>query len=119
VIVARDRRGVTSDAVLPKSNRVSITAAPDVVVTPAAEFCCDGGTAIVACARKAGLPAHILPAPGKPNSKAPDFHINNVNADHGRLKEWLGRLHGVATKGLSNRLGWRRTCRDRTPHRML
>ena len=38
----------------------------------------------------------------------PDFHINNVNAYHGRLKEWMRRFHGVATKNLPNYLGWRR-----------
>jgi transposase-like protein len=109
VIVARDRQGATTDAVLPKLNRVSIAAALDGAVTPANEFCCDGGTAIVAFARRAGIPAHVLPMPGKPNPKEPDFHINNVNAYHSRLKEWLCRFHGVATKNLPNYLGWRRT----------
>jgi transposase-like protein len=109
VIVARDRQGATTDAVLPKLNRVSIAAALGGVVTSANEFCCDGGTAIVAFARRAGIPAHVLPMPGKPNPKAPDFHLNNVNAYHGRLKEWLRRFHGVATKNLPNYLGWRRT----------
>lgn len=109
VIVARDREGSTTDAVLPRLNRVSIAAALGGLVTPANQFCCDGGNAIVAFARKAGIPTHILPAPGKPNPQAPDFHINNVNAYHGRLKEWLRRFHGVATKNLPNYLGWRRT----------
>jgi len=109
VIVARDRQGATTDAVLPKLNRVSIAAALDGAVTLANEFCCDGGTAIVAFARRAGIPAHVLPMPGKPNPKEPDFHINNVNAYHSRLKEWLCRFHGVATKNLPNYLGWRRT----------
>jgi transposase-like protein len=108
VIVARDRQGATTDAVLPKLNRVSIAAALGGVVTPSNEFCCDGGTAIVAFARKAGIPTHVLPLPGKPNPRAPEFHINNVNAYHGRLKEWLRRFHGVATKNLPNYLGWRR-----------
>src|SRR5487761_1118529 len=108
VIVARDRQGATTDAVLPKLNRASIAAALGGVVTPANEFCCDGGTAIVAFARRAGIAAHILPMPGKPNPKAPEFHLNNVNAYHGRLKEWLRRFHGVATKNLPNYLGWRR-----------
>jgi hypothetical protein len=62
---------------------VSIAAALGGVVTSDNEFCCDGGTAIVAFARRAGIPAHILPMPGKPNPKAPDFHLNNVNAYHG------------------------------------
>jgi transposase-like protein len=109
VLVARDRQGATTDAVLPKLNRVSITAALGGIVTSANEFCCDGGTAIVAFARRAGIPTHILPVPGKPNPQAPDFHINNVNAYHSRLKEWLRPFHGVATKNLPNYLGWRRT----------
>jgi transposase-like protein len=108
VIVARDRHGATTDAVLPRLNRASIAEALGGIVTPANEFCCDGGSAIVAFARKAGIPAHILPAPGKPNPRAPEFHINNVNAYHGRLKEWMRRFHGVATKNLPNYLGWRR-----------
>jgi len=109
VIVARDRQGATTDAVLPKLNRASIATALDGVVTSANAFCCDGGTAIVAFARRAGIAAHILPTPGKPSPQAPDFHLNNVNAYHGRLKEWLRRFHGVATKNLPNYLGWRRT----------
>ena len=109
VIVARDRQGATTDAVLPKLNRMSIAAALGGVVTSANAFCCDGGTAIIAFARHAGILAHILPRPGKPNPQAPDFHLNNVNAYHGRLKEWLRRFHGVATKNLPNYLGWRRT----------
>lgn len=109
VLVARDRHGATTDAVLPKLNRVSIATALDGIVTPANEFCCDGGTAIIAFARRAGIPTHILPMPGKPKPNALDFHINNVNAYHGRLKEWLRRFHGVATKNLPNYLGWRRT----------
>ncbi len=108
VIVARDRNGATIDAVLPKLNRVSIAAVLGGVVTPANQFCCDGGTAIVAFARKAAIPAHVVPAPGNPSPEAPDFHINNVNAYHSRLKEWMRRFHGVATKNLPNYLGWRR-----------
>lgn len=109
VIVARDRHGATTDAVLPRLNRASIAAALEGVVTPANAFCCDGGGTIVAFARRAGIAAHVLPRPGKPDPLAPDFHLNNVNAYHGRLKEWLRRFHGVATKNLPNYLGWRRT----------
>ena len=50
VIVARHRQGATTDAVLPKLNRVPIAAALGGVVSPTNEFCCDGGTAIVASA---------------------------------------------------------------------
>jgi hypothetical protein len=98
VIVARDRQGATTDAVLAKLNRVSIAAALDGVVSPANALCCDGGGAIVAFARRAGIAAHVLPRPGKPDPTEPEFHLNNVNAYHGRLKEWLRRFHGVAPK---------------------
>lgn len=109
VLVVRDRTGSTTDAVLPKLNRDSVTAALEGVVTPANQLCCDGGKAIVAFARKAKIPCHILPAPGGPRPEAPNLHINNVNAYHGRLKEWLRPFHGVATKYLDHYLGWRRT----------
>ena len=39
-----------------------------------------------------------MPSPGKPTPEAPHLHINNVNAHHGRLKQWLNRFNGVATK---------------------
>ncbi|MGH7042912.1 MAG: IS1595 family transposase [Acetobacteraceae bacterium] len=109
VLVARDRLGATTDAVLAKLDRVSIVSALSGVVTPANELCCDGGKALLAFARRAGIPVHVLPVPGKPSPQAPHFHINNVNAYHGRLKEWMRRFHGVATKNLPNYLGWRRT----------
>jgi transposase-like protein len=108
VIVARDRTGATIDAVLPKLDRASIDSVLGGVITPANQFCCDGGTAILAFARRAGIPVHVLPAPGKPDPKAPDLHITPVNAYHGRFKEWMRRFHGVATKNLPNYLGWRR-----------
>ena len=37
------------------------------------------------------------------------LRVQNVNASHGRLKGWMGRLDGVATRYLPNYLGWRRT----------
>jgi hypothetical protein len=36
------------------------------------------------------------------------FHIQNVNAYDSRLKGWMRRFHGVATKYLKSYLGWRR-----------
>ena len=35
------------------------------------------------------------------------IHVQNVNAYHSRFKEWLRHFHGVATRYLSNYLGWR------------
>lgn len=109
VLVARDRAGTTIDGVLPKLDRASVTAVLAGVVTSDNEVCCDGGKAIAAFARAGGIPYHVLPKPGRPKPEAPHLHINNVNAYHSRLKEWLRPFHGVATKNLTHYLGWRRT----------
>jgi transposase-like protein len=109
VLIARDRDGRTTDAVLPRLDRASVTAALAGVVTSDNQLCCDGGKAIVGFARRAHIPLCILPAPGGPRPDAPNLHINNINAYHGRLKEWLRPFHGVATKYLDRYLGWRRT----------
>lgn len=45
-------------------------------ITRPAELCCDGGAAITAFARRAGLTFHVLPAPGLPRPEAPELHIN-------------------------------------------
>jgi len=108
IMVARDRTGATIDAVLPRLDAASITAALGHVITRPAELCCDGGSAITAFARRARLKFHVLPAPGIPKPEAPMLHINNVNAYHGRLKEWMRRFHGVATENLPGYLSWRR-----------
>src|SRR4051812_18139957 len=70
ILVARDRTGQTTDAVLPSLSRAAVTAALDGVVGADNQLCCDGGKAI-ACS--------ILPKPGGPRPEAPNLHINNVN----------------------------------------
>jgi transposase-like protein len=119
VLIARDRTGATLDGVLPKLDRVSVTAVLGGAVTTANRICCDGGKAIAAFARVGGIAYHVLPKPGGPQPGAPDLHINNVNAYHSRLKQWLRRFNGVATKNLPPYLGWRRileTVDDTDPH---
>jgi transposase-like protein len=108
VLVARDRNGATIDGVLPEDTAACVAAALQEAVTPDNLLVCDGGGAIRAFARQRAIPLHVVAAPGKPDPAAPDMHINNVNAYHGRLKEWLRPFHGVATKNLPNYLGWRR-----------
>jgi transposase-like protein len=108
VLVARDRRGATFDAILPQDDNASIAAVLTGVVTPANHLVGDGGKPLAAFARRAGIPFHAVPSPGKPTPEAPHLHINNVNAYHSRLKQWLTRFNGVATKNLPSYLGWRR-----------
>ena len=109
VVVARDRSGATFDAVLPRLDAASLEEALGERIPPSTDFCCDGGVAITAFAKRAKLNIHVLPAPGRPEPEEPQFHINNVTAYHGRLKEWMRRFHGVATENLPSYLSWRRT----------
>ena len=109
VLVARDRFGATTDAVLPEDTALCITQALASAMSPTNVLVCDGGRPLRAFARRAKIPVRVVPAPGKPLPGEPDIHINNVNAYHSRLKEWLRRFHGVATRNLPNYLGWRRT----------
>jgi hypothetical protein len=41
------------------------------------------------------------------------YHVQNVNTDDSRLKVWIRRFHGVATRYLDSYLGWFRAI-DRT-----
>ena len=41
-------------------------------------------------------------------SAAGIIHVQNVSAFHRRLREWLARFHGVASRYLPNYLGWHR-----------
>ncbi len=54
---------------------------------------------------RGGFP--ILPAPGLPKPEAPGIHINNVNANHGRLKKRMWHFHGAATQNLPGYLSVR------------
>jgi transposase-like protein len=58
ILVARDRKGATFDAVLPQVDSASVAAALAGVVTPSNHLIGDGGKAIAAFARKAGIPFH-------------------------------------------------------------
>ena len=76
VLVARDRKGATFDAVLPQVDGASIAAALVGVVTPVNHLIGDGGRAMATFARRAKIPFHAAPAPGKPTREAPHLHIN-------------------------------------------
>ena len=74
----------------------------------ASVLCTDGAAVYAAFARRTGITHKVVYArPGLRVQEAA-FHIQNVNAYHSRLKSWMVRFHGVATKYLVNYLGWRR-----------
>jgi len=109
VLVARNRSdGATLTAVLPsrKGKDIADVLAPK--ITSDAVLITDGATAYRAVSRaKKGIELRAVPANPKGKKSGPN-HINNVNAYDHRLKDWIYRFHGVATKYLPHYIGWHR-----------
>ena len=68
----------------------------------------DGAAVYAAFAGASGVTHYVVHDRAGQWVREVAFHIQNVNACHSRLKNWLARFHGVATKCLVNYLGWRR-----------
>lgn len=106
VLVVRDRAGATADFILKKLNTAHISQALSPMLDPDACLCTDGARVYRAFAHRAGIAHEQVSARG-PRRRGV-FHIQNVNAYDSRLKNWMLRFHGVATKYLNHYLGWRR-----------
>jgi len=110
VLVVRDRSGATSDAILPKDNHREIKTVLEPLLARDAVLCSDGGGKgpIAVAAREIGVAHRAVNLNKGIRVLAGVYHIQNANAYHSRLKEWMRRFHGVATKYLDHYLGWRR-----------
>ena len=108
VLVVRDRSGQTADFRLEGIDAPHITAVLRPLVDKDAILCTDGARVYQTVARTLGLAHRAINAQQGIRVVDGAFHIQNVNAYDSRLKQWMGRFHGVATKYLENYLGWRR-----------
>ena len=110
VLVIRDRSGATADAILPKDDHREIEAVLKPLLARDAVLCSDGGGKgpIALAAREMGVAHRAVNLSKGIRVLAGVYHIQNANAYHSRLKEWMRRFHGVATKYLDHYLGWRR-----------
>ena len=108
-LIARDRAGHTADAVLPDLGVAAIGAVLGPVVAGDAVLCSDGAKAYATFAAEHGIRHEPINVAAGIRVRDGAFHIQNVNAYHGRLKGWMGRFNGVATCYLPSYLGWRRT----------
>jgi transposase-like protein len=108
VLIIRDRQHATSDAVLADLTAATIGAALLPRLSPDAVLCTDAGKVYPPIARKAGIRHEPVNIAIGERVRAGAFHIQNVNAYDSRLKGWMHRFNGVATKYLDSYLGWRR-----------
>ena len=106
----RDRSGATADAILPKDGHRETFAVLKPLLARDAVLCSDGGGKgpIALAAREMGVAHRAVNLSKGIRVLAGVYHIQNANAYHSRLKEWMRRFHGVATKYLDHYLGWRR-----------
>ncbi|OOG51957.1 IS1595 family transposase [Polaromonas sp. C04] len=108
VLVVRDRGGQTADFRLDKIDAPHVAAVLRPLVDRDAILCTDGARVYQTVARDMGLTHRAINVQQGVRVIDGAFHIQNVNAYDSRLKEWIRRFHGVATKYLENYLGWRR-----------
>ncbi|GAC1371459.1 MAG: hypothetical protein NVS3B3_04980 [Aquirhabdus sp.] len=108
VLMIRNRQGVTTDFQLTATNTQTIELLLKLILSKDAILCSDDAAPYRLAAQHIGLTHHAVNLTAKIRVILGAYHIQNVNAYDSRLKEWMVRFHGVATKYLENYLGWRR-----------
>jgi len=113
VLIARDRAGATANFVLEATTAKDIGVVLRSILPDDTVLVTDGSTALAAVARQLGVEHHAvnISAGVRVNGA---WHVQNVNAFVSRLRGWLRRFKGVATRYLENYLGWFRAL-DRSP----
>ena len=107
VLIARDETKATTDAILPDRSAKSIGAVLKPVIDSHATLVSDGAQAYRAFANEATI-LHVALNLSAGERTWGVYHIQNVNSYCSRLKSWMRRFNGVATKYLDSYLGWHR-----------
>ena len=113
VLVVRDRAGGSADFILPLADKKHVSAVLKPLLVQDAVLCTDGSGSLAAAARDIGVEHHALNFTAGIRVIGP-WHIQNVNAYHARLKDWVRRFRGIATCYLDSYLGWFRAI-ERSP----
>jgi len=108
VLVVEDRQGHHFDAVVPKVDLHTMGPLLAQVLAPDALLCTDGASVYRATARQFNLAHESINVSAGQHVRQQVFHVQNVNAYDSRLKQWIRRFNGVATRYLPNYLGWHR-----------
>jgi len=109
VLVAMQRGSRTAtDGVLEDLSAASLTAVLRPALGPDAVLSTDGKTSYPIVAASLGIESGSFVAGFHGHGGSGVWHVQNVNAYDRRLKGWMRRFYGVATKYLHNYLGWQR-----------
>jgi transposase-like protein len=105
ILVAADRSGTIASAVLPCVCADAIKTVLEPVLGKDALLVTDGCTSYPPCAAALGVSHEALNLAAGERVRG-DLHIQTVNSLHERIKTFLRRRRGVATKYLDNYLRW-------------
>lgn len=105
VLVAADRSGATISAVLPAVSSAHLQVVLGPVLDHDALLVTDGCTSYPPCAAALGVSHEALNQTAGERVRG-ELHIQTVNSRHERLKTFLRRHRGVATKYLDSYLRW-------------
>lgn len=112
ILVARDRSGSTHDFVTgngPVTTAQLVAYLPP-ILAPDTLLVTDANAAYQAFSRKTGIShafVNLRAGVRVAEHARGAIHVQNVNGYHGRFHGWLRQFNGVATRYLSNYLGWR------------
>ncbi|SDZ22613.1 ISXO2-like transposase domain-containing protein [Nitrosomonas sp. Nm58] len=106
VLVVSDRSGVTADFMLTEIDKKTIEPPVQAILAKDAIFCSDGAAVYRSVAHSLGITHRPVNLSAGIRVIAGVYHIQNVNSYDSRLKQWMKRFHGGATKYLDNYLGW-------------
>ncbi|MEK5063645.1 IS1595 family transposase [Cytobacillus sp. FSL R5-0596] len=107
VLAARDRQKVTYSKVVGQGRIVKFRLEDAIgnKLSPTNALCTDAWRAFMTYAKEKGLEHYRFKSDGKERVRGV-YHIQNMNNYHSRLKGWINRFNGVATKYLDHYLNW-------------
>ena len=106
VLVALDRENHVFDECLEKADTDTLLGLLKGRVAKDSVVCSDCFLSYIKMTKSMDVEHKTLNFSKKERVKDGVFHIQNVNAYHSRLHQWMVVFHGVATKYLANYLGW-------------
>ncbi len=109
VLIVRDRNSTEADFVFNELSKDEIHKCLRPLMGEGVVLCSDGSSIYQTFAEKEHIPHKRVISRDKQYVVDEIFHIQNLNSYVSRLKQWMMRFNGVATKYLPNYLGWRRT----------
>jgi transposase-like protein len=105
VLVLRDRTARTVSLVMPSMKTEEIARQVLPVISSDTILCTDAYRGYKTVCKATGI-RHVALNQNKGERSRGVYHIQNVNAYHSRLKGWMQRFRGVATKYLDNYMTW-------------